>query len=246
MISQLIDEKDCLYADPLPRVGDFTFDESVARVFPDMIHRSVPGYADLVAMIGVLAADILRRGGRCYDLGCSLGAVSYAVSGAARADNIWIVAVDNSPAMIERLRQRLNSHPPAQPISLCCADIEDVGIVEATLVVLNLTLQFLSVPRRFPLLQKICQGLQPGGVLILTEKLAFDPAEQRAMDALHQAFKRAQGYSEMEISQKRTALERVLVPESLQAHQARLRAAGFSKVMVWFQCLNFVSLLAWK
>jgi tRNA (cmo5U34)-methyltransferase len=66
------------------------------------------------------------------------------------------------------------------------------------------------------------------------------------MTDLHHAFKRANGYSELEVSQKRTALENVLVPETLDTHRARLREAGFGAVDAWFQCFNFASLLAFR
>jgi tRNA (cmo5U34)-methyltransferase len=241
-----MNDKDCIYAEPLPVIDDFIFDAGVARVFPDMINRSVPGYANLLEMLGVLARDTMSDGGRCYDLGCSLGAVSYAVSRASRDRAIEIIAVDNSPAMIERLQQRVQSHPPAHKMELQCADIQDVTIEKAALVVLNLTLQFIAPSRRLALLQNIHRGLRPDGVLIVTEKLRFAPEDQDALDRLHLAFKRAQGYSDLEISQKRSALEQVMITDSLQTHDQRFHEAGFSRNLVWFQCLNFVSLMAWK
>ena len=241
------DNKDSLYTEPLPVIEAFRFDEAVARVFPDMIERSVPGYATLVGMIGLLARELLRSGSRCYDLGCSLGAVSYAVAQAARGADVRIVAVDNAPAMIERLDRRLRSEPPGLPVRTLCADILDVDIEDASLVVLNLTLQFIAPEQRLGLLRKIHAGLLPGGALILSEKTAFDAArEQQRVDGLQQAFKRARGYSELEISQKRAALERVLIPDTVAAHRQRLKQAGFGDCVQWFQCLNFVSLLAWK
>lgn len=241
------DNKDSLYTEPLPVIEAFRFDEAVARVFPDMIERSVPGYATLVGMIGLLARELLRSGSRCYDLGCSLGAVSYAVAQAARGADVRIVAVDNAPAMIERLDRRLRSEPPGLPVRTLCADILDVDIEDASLVVLNLTLQFIAPEQRLGLLRKIHTGLLPGGALILSEKTAFDAArEQQRVDGLQQTFKRARGYSELEISQKRAALERVLIPDTVAAHRQRLKQAGFGDCVQWFQCLNFVSLLAWK
>ncbi|MDX1458235.1 MAG: carboxy-S-adenosyl-L-methionine synthase CmoA, partial [Marinobacter sp.] len=83
--------------------------------------------------------------------------------------------------------------------------------------------------------------------LILSEKIRFEsPQEQDIQTRLHHDFKRANGYSDLEISQKRSALERVLIPETLEEHRSRLQAAGFSQVLVWYQCFNFVSMLAIK
>lgn len=241
------DRKDRLYAQPLDSVGDFRFDEQVARVFPDMINRSVPGYGTLVALIGQMAGEFLQPDSVCYDLGCSLGAVSYAVAGSRGAQTVEIMAVDNAPAMIERLQENLRTRPARRPVHPQCADVRDLTISRTSLVVLNLTLQFLPARERLGLLQKIYAGLLPGGALILSEKLSFaDADEQARMEGLHQAFKLAQGYSELEISQKRTALERVMVPDTLEQHRARLAQAGFRTSDVWFRCLNFCSLVCRK
>ncbi len=239
--------KDRIYAVPVERVADFAFDADVARVFPDMLNRSVPGYATMVQTIGALAGQWLQPRSRCYDLGCSLGAVTYAVAGSARADGVEVIAVDNAPAMIERLQARLDTTPPAMPVKLLCMDVLDLPIERASLVVLNLTLQFIAPSQRLDLLKRVHRGLLPGGALLISEKIRFSaPSEQRHMEALHLAYKRAMGYSDLEISQKRQALDRVLVPDTLAEHQIRLRQAGFAQVAEWFRCLNFTSLLAVK
>ena len=132
-------------------------------------------------------------------------------------------------------------------MQLQCADIRDVTIENASIVVLNFTLQFITLEQREPLLQNIYHGLLPGGVLILSEKLCFtEDTEQQLMTDLHLAFKRANGYSDLEISQKRAALENVLIPETLTTHIERLKRVGFSQASQWFQCFNFASILAIK
>jgi len=90
------------------------------------------------------------------------------------------------------------------------------------------------------------EGLsRPGGVLLLAEKLAFGPHDvEDWLDAHHHDFKRAQGYSDLEIARKRQALENVLIAETRQVHHERLRAAGFTRVVDWFQCLNFAAFAA--
>ena len=241
--------KDRLFESPMAAAEDFRFDDRVVRVFPDMINRSVPGYALMVPMTALLARRYAQDGSRLYDLGCSLGAVSLAMSEAVQARDAAIVAVDNSAAMIAGLRERLaNFDPPgAIPISPVCADLLETDIDEASVVVLNLTLQFVEPAARPALLGKICAGLLPGGVLLLSEKIRFDsPDEDSLQTEWHHAFKRAQGYSELEIARKRDALERVMKPDSLPIHQQRLLEAGFSRVYQWFQGFNFVSLIAFK
>jgi len=241
-------KKDAIYAGPLSEIVDFRFDERVADVFADMIQRSVPGYSMLISTIGVLAAKYAQADSHCYDLGCSLGAVSLVLRQRIAQPGCDVIAVDNSPAMIERAQELLARDTSANvPVSLACADIRDVVIENASIVVLNLTLQFIPPAERLLLLQRIYDGLRPGGILVLSEKIAFDePERQQFHDALQQDFKRANGYSELEISQKRTALEKVMIPESLATHRQRLMEAGFPFVDTWFQCFNFASLVAVK
>ena len=239
--------KDQLFNQPLSDIPPFEFNEQVANVFPDMINRSVPGYRTVIAQLGVIAAHYAQPHSRCYDLGCSLGAATFAMAQAIKQPNCEFIAVDQSPAMLEKCRQQLNALEFSHPIELVCADIADVIITEASVVVLNFTLQFIPQTERDTLIKKIYAGLKPDGVLILSEKIIFnDQQQQTELNELHLAFKRAQGYSELEISQKRSALENVLNPEMLEQHQQRLTNAGFRHVLPWFQCFNFASLIAQK
>lgn len=237
--------KDRIYAQAHPDITAFSFDDRVAAVFPDMIRRSVPGYAAIIGMIGLLAEQHARPHTRLYDLGCSLGAATAAMRARISVEGCEIVAVDNAPAMVERAREAFDNQPGI-PVAIECADIRDVAIESASVVVLNFTLQFLSTDDRLRLLQRIRAGMCEGGVLVLSEKIAGDDPEQdRLLTEMHHAFKRANGYSELEISQKRTALENVLIPETIAVHQTRLAEAGFARSDVWFQCFNFVSLVAY-
>jgi tRNA (cmo5U34)-methyltransferase len=157
-----------------------------------------------------------------------------------------IIAVDNSPAMLARFAEIL-PQTNGVPVEVRCADIRDIAIHNASVVVLNFTLQFIPIADRAALLQRIYQGLLPGGILILSEKLAFDDARQQALQTdMHHAFKQAQGYSDLEISQKRSALDNVLIPEAFATHQQRLLQAGFDSVSIWFQYFNFASMIALK
>jgi tRNA (cmo5U34)-methyltransferase len=253
--------RDNIYATPQLDIAGFRFDQTVASVFPDMIKRSVPGYETIIAMTGTLAERYVQPGSRCYDLGCSLGASTIAMrhhiphkSGKSSGSktNCEIVAVDNSEDMLDQCRAVIQKdddsssveHPP---VDLICGNVQDIPITNASMVVLNFTLQFIPMEQRTELLQHIADGLLPGGVLVLSEKVAFeDPQHQELMIDLHHNFKRANGYSDLEISQKRSALDDVLMPETLEIHRTRLRKAGFSSVDVWFQCFNFASLIALK
>ncbi len=241
-------QPDRLFAQPQDQVPDFVFNEDVAKVFPDMIKRSVPGYPTIVENLGVLAAQFAQPHSALYDLGCSLGAVTQALRRHVRTDDCRVIAVDNSHARVERCSEYLHAQDAMfqelLPVEVIEADILALDFQPASLVALNFTLQFVAPEQRQELLSRIRQALLPGGALILSEKLRFeDEAEHELLGELHLAFKRANGYSELEIAQKRSAIENVMKPDSLELHRERLLAAGFSKVVPWFQCLNFASLI---
>lgn len=158
-------------------------------------------------------------------------------------------AVDSAPAMISRLRERVAGSNPdsAADIVVQQADVREVVIERASVVVLNLTLQFLPPPHRQSLLQTIAAGMLPGGALLLSEKICFeDQRQQKLMTDLHHDFKRAHGYSDLEIAQKRTAIENRLIPETVATHLNRLHEVGFACSAPWFQCFNFASFIAVK
>ena len=239
------DDIDRVFADARTEIGKFRFDAAVARVFPDMIRRSVPGYTLILPMIGVIASRYAQPNSLCYDLGCSLGGATLAMRHGINAPGCRIVGIDNSSDMIERCEHFIALDDAPTPVELKCADIRETAIENASIVTLNFTLQFVSPEDRLPLLHRIHEGLRPGGVLVLSEKICFaDTDEQDRQEELYYDFKRANGYSELEISQKRTALERVLIPETIDAHKERLHQAGFEHVVLWYQCFNFMSLLA--
>jgi len=242
--------KDTIYTDE-QAVVDFTFDEKVVSVFPDMINRSVPGYPTIIKMIGSLAERYVQPNTRCYDLGCSLGASTFAMRHHVPVDSVQIISVDNSQAMLDQFQQAValdNKHRGEGAVIISqLSDIADVDIYNASMVVLNFTLQFIPVEQRKQMIQTIYDGLVEGGVLVLSEKVIFDDAHMNELYIdLHHSFKKAQGYSELEIAQKRSAIENVLVPETLQAHKQRFNEAGFKSSDVWFQCMNFASLVAIK
>ena len=216
---------------------DFAFDESVASVFPDMIRRSVPGYETVTPLTGLVAARHLPENGRCYDLGCSLGAATHAVLRAVADRPCEIVAVDDSAAMLARARALIDGEARVNWLQ---ADVRDVAIERADVVILNYTLQFLPPEDRLRLLRTIRQGLNETGVLLLSEKVKASDY----VTNLHVDFKRANGYSDLAISQKRAALEKVMRIDSEDAHVARLRRAGFDEVEVWFRCLNWGAMAA--
>ncbi|MFT6955859.1 MAG: tRNA (cmo5U34)-methyltransferase [Halieaceae bacterium] len=241
------DKRDTLYAEALAAPGLFVFDDKVASVFPNMIKRSVPGYPTIVAMTGLLAARYATAGSHLYDLGCSLGASSLAMRQNLQVPDCTIVGVDTSQPMLERCRNIVDTDTHDTPVELICKPLQEVEIINASVVVLNFTLQFVEQAQRDNVIRNIYSGLRPGGIMVLSEKVVFeDPHLDQLNIDLHHEFKRANGYSDLEIAQKRDSIEDVLIPETLKQHRQRIAQAGFSSCDVWFQCFNFASLVALK
>jgi len=236
--------RDRVYSE-VRQIVDFVFDDAVVAVFPDMIRRSVPGYETVVPLSGLLAARHAAPGGRCYDLGCSLGAATLAMRQGIGVTGCRIIAVDNAPAMIQRCRALIAADDGEVEVHIIEDDVQRIDISRASMVVMNYTLQFLPAAGRDAMIRKIHDGMIDGGIFVLSEKVVHeDPDTEALLVGMHHEFKRSNAYSDLEISRKRLALEDVLVPESIPTHRARLANAGFRHVEVWLKHFNFVSLIA--
>ena len=244
------------FTTPLDKVARFSFDEQVVACFPDMIRRSVPGYGQVLAMLPLFARRHCKyrqqnnegqRVSRIYDLGCSLGGATMALAGEFETQDLQVKAIDISPAMTSEASTLLQHNYPQHDIEVITADIRDIELEPCDMVILNLTLQFLPAGDRVAVLEKIYHALSEGGILVLTEKThALDEQEDAWLVERYYDFKRANGYSEMEISGKRNALENVLITDTLDQHHERLAQVGFARHLTWFQFLNFVSIVAFR
>ncbi len=239
--------KDSLYQKPRSPVPPFEFNEQVTRVFDDMLHRSIPFYAEIIARQAQLIQRFYQPGTRIYDLGCSNGNLGLRLSREMGARPFQMVAVDNAAPMLQAYKERLGNPVRGQQITLQCRDICQTEIENASVVVMNFTLQFIPPMQRNAVMDRIHKGLRPGGVLLFCEKITHrDSFMADLQQTFYYAFKRENGYSELEISQKREALERILIPEVLEAHLERLRRSGFESVDVWHKWFNFAALMAVK
>lgn len=239
--------KDRIYASNNVKTGPFEFNEAVARVFPDMLRRSIPGYEATIEFIGSLAERYVTANSNCYDLGCSLGAATLAMRHSIRQPGCRIVAVDNAPAMADRCRELIDQDDAGIEVDVRLADVMSIGIERASMVVMNYTLQFLPAADRQTIIDRIWHGMLPGGVFVLSEKVVDeDPLIEELLVEMHHEHKRRNEYSALEIARKRTALENVLVPESLETHRSRLRQAGFEHMGTWQRHFNFLSIVAIK
>jgi tRNA (cmo5U34)-methyltransferase len=238
---------DQVFRDEINRVSDFKFGAQVARVFDDMVNRSVPYYGEIQRMIAELAADRVVEGSYVYDLGCSTGTTMIGMN-AMVAPTIKFIGIDDSQEMLAKCDAKLQAAGFSRPYELIHADLnQGVDTPNASVVVLCLTLQFIRPIYRERLLRSIATGINPGGSLILVEKiLAEEPQMNRDFIKYYYDYKRRNQYSELEISQKREALENVLIPYKLSENTALLRDIGFDHCEVFFKWYNFSGLVAVK
>jgi tRNA (cmo5U34)-methyltransferase len=238
--------------DSIFKVGNFndltfTFNEEVTEVFEDMIDRSVPGYTSSLRLIENLSRKYFIEGTHCYDLGCSLGASSMSLIKAMGKREGKIFAIDNSPAMIAACEQKCADLIKTGKVKFIKQDVNEAQIDKASVVVINFVLQFLNSKDRDGLLKKVFLGMKQGALLILSEKIHFDNKfRNQTIDNLHHQFKSNNGYSKMEISRKRDALEGVLITDLETLHLKRLESIGFKKVRKVMTNLNFMTLVAEK
>lgn len=228
--------------------ADFQFNAEVANVFDDLQSRSVPFYAELQRMIGELAADVVTPGSRVYDLGCSTGTTFLHLDRAVAPD-VPFTGIDNAEEMLKKCRDNLAAHGfSKRPLDLLCADLnQGVHVDNASLVLMVLTLQFIRPLNRDRLLADVYQGLRTNGALIMVEKvLGEDSHFNRLFIKYHYDLKRRNGYSDTEISQRREALENVLIPYKFLENRDLLLRTGFRYVDVFFKWYNFCGIVAIK
>jgi len=239
--------KDEVFKDEIEKASDFKFSENVAKVFDDMVNRSVPYYSEIQRMMAELAADHAIVGSDVYDLGCSTGTTMIGMDTMVKP-NIRFIGIDDSQKMLDKCKSKLLEVGFSRNYELRCADLsQGVQITNASVVVLCLTLQFVRPIYREQLLKNIYDGLNSGGVLILVEKiLAEDSLFNRDFIKYYYNYKRRNNYSELEISQKREALENVLIPYKLSEDITILRDTGFSHCEVFFKWYNFAGVVAVK
>ncbi len=238
--------KDEVFRQP-QAIADFSFSKQVAAVFDDMVERSVPFYGEMQRMVAELASDFAVDGTRLYDLGCSTGTTLLLLDG-AMPPGMHFVGVDNAPDMLDRCRRKFEEHSIKHEHSLVCSDLnQGLSIENASVAVLMLTLQFIRPLQRERLIKSIWEGLNENGCLIVVEKvLGEDSVFNRIFIKHYYDLKKRHGYSELEIAQKREALENVLVPYKLLENRELFLRSGFRYCDVFFKWYNFTGIVAVK
>jgi len=240
--------KDDVFVRPIKQVSDFIFDEQVTQVFDDMVSRSVPFYHELQRMTVELAQQFAKPKTNIYDLGCSTGTTLCALSKSLPQDQVSFVGIDNSREMLAKAGEKLKAEGQLARCTLEFGDFnEEFHITNASVVIMNWTLQFVRPPQRDKALSIIYSGLVNGGCVIINEKI-LGPSSllNRLYIDFYLDFKRRQGYSEMEIAQKREALENVLIPYRIDENLTLLQRVGFHTMDVFFRWYNWGGVLAVK
>ncbi len=240
--------KDTIFSTQQQAPAPFEFNETVVRVFDDMLTRSIPCYPEIIQRQAQLTARYYQEGTRIYDLGCSHGNLGIKLLNEMPSTDFEMIAVDNSKPMLDRYNRRLESYPSQRPgLHLIHDRIQNIEIRNASVIIINFTLQFIPPEDRDQLLQQVFKGLEPKGILLLSEKVVHsDNSFNDLQQTFYYRFKAENGYSELEISRKRNALENVLIPETIENHLRRLQETGFSHLDIWLKWFNFASFICQK
>jgi tRNA (cmo5U34)-methyltransferase len=246
-------KKDILFTGGENEIGQFKFSQEVAEVFENMLSRSIPGYNLILQHIPAIIAPHISKNSIVYDLGCSVGGASIVMANEIKKLSQGnkttigkVVAVDNSQPMLEELATKIKNLD--LPIEVCHADIAELKFIEKPDVVcLNFTLMFIKESLRIDVLKNIYGSLNKNGIIILSEKTTTENEKlNNKIEKMYFSYKESVGYSKSQIKNKKKSLESVLIPNTTKSNIAKLESAGFKEIVVWFQCLQFVSIIAIK
>lgn len=236
-----------------PEDGGWVFDENVAAAFDDMLSKSIPNYREMRdfctnATEWVINRQLAPAGSRpkpvVVDLGASRG-TGLAPIIARCGDAARYRAYEIAPAMLSELEGRFGRD---DRVHVYEHDLRDGAPRQKCDVVLSvLTLQFVPIEHRQKILRQVYESLNPGGALILVEKVLGEAHETNVMlTDLYYGMKAGNGYTEEAIHRKRVSLEGVLVPATAKWNEDLLRGAGFDIVETFWRYLQFSGWMAVK
>jgi tRNA (cmo5U34)-methyltransferase len=234
--------QDKIFEQPIKK--QFEFDEDVAAVFDDMLSRSVPHYDEMLNLTTSFALKYTKANSIVYDLGCSTATTLINI-GKNSNDNLNLIGIDTSNAMLKQAAHKSKAY--GIDIELIEDDIFNLELKNSNVIISNYTLQFIRPLKREKLIKKIYDSLEVGSIFIFSEKVITDNKilNKQFIDEYYK-FKKTQGYSEFEISQKREALENVLIPYSYEENKKMILDAGFKNFDCIFKWINFATFIAIK
>ena len=226
---------------------DFVFNDRVAQVFDDMVDRSVPFYDQVISATAKVLDGFLNHGDEVVDLGCATGTTLIQLSRLLADKGLCYTGLDTSAAMLKKAQLKAELYSKKDAFTFKQENITQINSSGTGGFILNYTLQFIRPMQRGAFVKRLFDSLRPGGVLILSEKtITHDTKLNREFIDIYHQFKRERGYSELEIANKREALENVLIPFSIAENKTMLEEAGFTSVETFFQWFNFASFIAVK
>ena len=239
--------QDTLFRDKREFINDFDFGKNTAQVFDDMLNRSVPFYSEIQRMIAEIANYFAVKNTNLYDLGCSTGETFIALDQNVPS-KVKFIGIDSSDAMLEKARKKMEEAKISHEYALIRSDLnQGVNIENASIVIMSLTLQFIRPLYREKVIRSIAEGINESGCFIVIEKvLSTNSLINRLFIKLYYDFKKRSGYDELEIKQKREALENVLIPYHYDENRQLMLSNGFKSCESFFRWYNYCGLLAVK
>lgn len=220
----------------------WSFAGETSRHFDDHIRKSVPGYADGHALIAEYSDFFVPTGGRIVEVGCSLGSLVRLLATRHAASGVHVLGVDCEPDMI---RQAQETCAGLHNVELRTQDARQADYSDADLVVMYYVMQFLPLPARRPLIERICDAMCPGGALILFEKVRFENAELQDLSGqVYTSYKLANGFHPDEIIAKTQSLRGVLAPLTSAENKTLLTNSGFRAPETIYRYLAFEGVVA--
>ncbi|EAK0848154.1 carboxy-S-adenosyl-L-methionine synthase CmoA [Campylobacter lari] len=233
--------KDEIFKKPLEK--QFEFDKSVASVFDDMVSRSVPFYTQNLKLIVELIDHFAPQNAKICDLGCSTASLLLALY--EKRKDFLLSGVDEANAMLEIAKNKCQAF--GARVEFYQKNLDDFDFFKNDVFIATYTLQFIRPPKRQELVDKIYQNLNENGMFVFSEKILYEDVKiAKKMIQIYEQYKLEQGYSKLEISTKREALENVLIPYTQNENITMLKKAGFSKVESVFKWVNFETFVAFK
>ncbi len=236
---------DKVFAQKLKSISPFCFDEKVAQAFDDMVNRSIPYYQEIHQLILDIIDYKFQDGDVIYDLGCSTGTTIKLMSEYLANKKTHFIGIDNSAPMIKEAK--LKTKDINHKVDVICDDIGNIEFKKCGIVIMNYTLQFIAPDKRYELVKKVYEALRPGGIFIFSEKIQSPESNiQKLITNLYYDFKKRNGYSELEISQKREALDNILISYTEGEQLSLLQKSGFNQSEMIFRWYNFACFLGMK
>ena len=242
-------KRDYVFAAEETRSADFEFNEDVAEAFDDMVERSVPFYTEQQRMVREIAKAFWIPGTSIFDFGCSTATTAIGLG--LDIPEAQIVGFDNSWPMIDRASEKVREAGVDERVSIRHADLNgklsELEFKNASVAALCWTLQFVRPLNRDSLIRHIYDSLADNGALIVTEKVLTNNGHaNRFFIDFYYDGKRRRGYSDVEISRKREALENVMVPYRMEENIELFKRSGFEIVETFFQWYNFAGFVCIK